>query len=194
MDWDVHHANGTQAIHYGDPDVLTISVRQDRCSPPGHAGGGTDERGEGAGVGANINIPLPPGSGHEAHLHASGRLVIPALQRFKPEPIVVASGLDANAVDPPARMLLHSDSFRALTALMMEAAATLCDGRLAMVHEGGYAEAYVPFCGLAIVETLAGRRTAVVDPALEIFKGWQPDPRHDASVHWIIAEMAADMP
>jgi len=90
-------------------------------------------------------------------------VVVPALARFRPQLVIVASGFDANAYDPMGRMLLHSDSFRALVEIVMGQ----CDGRLAAVHEGGYSEFYVPFCGLAVVEALAGRRTAVIDPYLE---------------------------
>jgi len=161
VDWDVHHGNGTQAIFYEDPNVLTISVHQDRCYPIDS--GAADERGTGAGIGANLNIPLPAGSGHGAYVAAFERVVVPALQRFSPELVVVASGFDASAYDPLGRMLLHSDSYRALTERLLEATG----GRLAAIHEGGYSEFYVPFCGLAVVETLAGRRTEVEDPYLE---------------------------
>ncbi len=92
VDWDVHHGNGTQHIYYSRGDVLTISMHQDRCFPPGYSG--EDERGEGAGMGSNINIPLPAGSGHETYLAAVRSIVVPALERFRPEIIVVASGLD----------------------------------------------------------------------------------------------------
>ena len=122
----------------------------------------------GTGLGANINIPLPPGSGHEAYMHAMERIVIPALERFEPELIIVACGYDANAVDPLARMLLHSDSFREMTQCLRDAAERLCRGRLVLVHEGGYSEAYVPFCGLATLEELSGVRTAVDDPMLAL--------------------------
>jgi acetoin utilization deacetylase AcuC-like enzyme len=175
VDWDVHHGNGTQAIYHDRDDTLTISVHQDNCFPPGY--GGAEDRGVGRGAGCNLNIPLPAGSGHEAYLHALERLVLPALTAFRPELIVVASGLDANAVDPLARMLLHSETFRAMTRMMVDAAASLCGDRLAVVHEGGYAEAYVPFCGHAILEALSGERTAVVDPGLEMFQAMQPGER-----------------
>jgi acetoin utilization deacetylase AcuC-like enzyme len=161
VDWDVHHGNGTQAIFYDDPRALVISVHQDRCYPPDS--GLVEERGSGAGVGANVNVPLPPGSGHEAYVEAFGRVVIPALLRFAPELVVVSSGFDASVYDPLGRMLLHSDSYRVLTEMLLE----LTSGRLAVIHEGGYSEFYVPFCGLAVVEALAGRRTAVEDPYLE---------------------------
>lgn len=175
VDWDVHHGNGTQAIFYDRSDVLTISVHQDRCFPPGYSG--ADERGAGEGLGFNLNIPLPAGCGHDAYLHAFEQLVLPALDRFAPELIIVASGLDANAVDPLARMLLHSETYRTLAEMMLDAAQRLCAGKLVVVHEGGYAEAYVPFCGHALIEALAGVRTAVTDPVLDMAQAWQPDPR-----------------
>lgn len=172
VDWDVHHGNGTQSIFEARGDVLSISLHQEHCYPPGYSG--ADERGTGDGLGCNLNIPLPPGSGHDAYLQAMQRIVLPALERFQPQLIVVACGYDANAVDPLARMLLHSDSFRAMTRHLREAAERLCDGRLVMVHEGGYAEAYVPFCGLAVMEELAGIRTPVQDPMLAFIEQQQP--------------------
>lgn len=178
LDWDVHHGNGTQHVYYEDGNTLTISLHQDRCFPPGYSG--AEEKGSGAGAGANINIPLPAGSGHETYLMAMRQIVLPALAAFQPEAIVVASGLDANAVDPLARMLLHSGTYREMTSMIMEAAAQLCGGRLAVIHEGGYSEAYVPFCGHAVLETLSGVRTEVEDHEMEMFNLWQPSPRTQA--------------
>lgn len=172
IDGDVHHGNGTQAIYYNRPDVLTISLQQDGCFPPGYSG--TDDRGGSAGVGSNLNIPLLPGSGHAAYMEAMERIVIPALERFEPELIVVACGYDANGVDPLARMLLHSDSFRSMTRMVRETAERLCQGRLVLAHEGGYAEAYVPFCGLAVMEELSGVRTEVQDPLRDFIDLQQP--------------------
>lgn len=176
IDWDVHHGNGTQSIYESRSDVLTISLHQEHCYPPGYSG--AEDRGQGAGEGFNLNIPLPAGSGHDAYLHAMRQIVLPALERFAPELIVVACGYDANAVDPLARMLLHSDSFRAMTALLREAAEQHCAGRLVLVHEGGYSEAYVPFCGLAAIEELVGVRTAVQDPMLPFLQAQQPGAAH----------------
>lgn len=190
LDWDVHHGNGTQHVYYDRGDTLTISIHQDRCFPPGYSG--AEDRGAGDGLGANINIPLPAGSGHDTYLRAMQSIVLPALAAFKPELIIVASGLDANAVDPLARMLLHSDTYRELTRLIMEAADDLCDGRLVVIHEGGYSEAYVPFCGHAVLETLAGVRTAVEDPELEMFTLWQPAPRTQAFQDQWVDDLAKD--
>ncbi|PLM00907.1 class II histone deacetylase, partial [Klebsiella pneumoniae] len=106
--------------------------------------------------------------------YALETIVIPALARFEPELIIIACGYDANAMDPLARMQLHSDSFRAMTEQVQQAADRLCGGKLVMVHEGGYAESYVPFCGLAVMEALSGIRTEVKDPLLEFIQQQQP--------------------
>ena len=164
VDWDVHHGNGTQAAFYGERDVLTISMHQDRLFPLDS--GGIEENGQGRGQGANLNVPLPAGSGDGAYRAAFERVVVPALERFAPELIVVACGFDASGADPLGRMLVTSDGFRELTSMLMAAAGRLCGGRLVLSHEGGYSEMHAPFCGLAVVETLCGHRTGVIDPRL----------------------------
>jgi acetoin utilization deacetylase AcuC-like enzyme len=188
IDWDVHHGNGTQAIYYADGDVLTISLHQEGCFPPGY--GGARDRGEGAGQGANINVPLMPGSGHEAWLHAMDRIVVPAVERFRPELIVVASGLNGTGLDPLSRMLLHSETYRALAQRALDLARALCGDRLVVVHEGGFSESAVPFCGHAVVEALAGASFDVADPFLELMRAWQPNERHVALQRSMIDEMA----
>jgi len=188
LDWDVHHGNGTQAVFYDRPDVLTMSVHQDRCFPFGY--NGAEDRGAGAGLGYNYNIPLLAGGGHDAYVYAFERIVVPALDRYRPQLIIVASGLDANAVDPLARMQLHSNTFRYMTKQVMDVADRHCNGAVVGVHEGGYAEAYVPFCGLAIMEQLAGVRTEVQDPFLEIFEPQQPGPRFNLFQSQLTDELA----
>jgi acetoin utilization deacetylase AcuC-like enzyme len=165
VDWDVHHCNGTESAFIEDASVLTISIHQDRCYPIDS--GDMSVTGLGSAAGTNLNIPLPPGSGHGAYLATFDRVVLPALQRFRPELIVVASGLDASALDPLGRMLCTSDTYRAMAARTLSAAQDLCGGRLVATHEGGYSNAYVPFCGLAILEEFAGIRTDVTDPYLD---------------------------
>ena len=90
IDWDVHHGNGTQHIYLQRDDVLTISLHQDGCFPPGYAG--EDDRGVGAGEGYNINIPLLAGAGDDSWRYALETIVIPALARFEPELIIIACG------------------------------------------------------------------------------------------------------
>lgn len=194
VDWDVHHGNGTQAMFYRDPDVLTISLHQDNYYPP--QSGSLEENGEGPGAGACLNLPLPPGTGHGAYLSAVERVVLPALERFAPEMIFVMSGFDANAMDPLGRMMLHSESYRQMTRMLMGAAQRLCGGKLVCCHEGGYAPAYVPFCGLAVLEELSGIRTAVEDPFLDFFarmSGQELQP-HQAAVIGRAAALVEKIP
>jgi acetoin utilization deacetylase AcuC-like enzyme len=164
VDWDVHHGNGTQQAFWEEPAVLTISIHQERNFPldSGYA----SERGAGAGIGFNRNVPLPPGSGDAAYREAFERLVIPWVREFRPQLIVVACGVDAGALDPYGRMLLHSESFRWLARSVLRLAEKYCEGRIVLCHEGGYSAAYAPFCGLAILEELSGHRTPVADPFL----------------------------
>ncbi|MCP5199782.1 MAG: class II histone deacetylase [Gammaproteobacteria bacterium] len=162
VDWDVHHGNGTQAAFYDDPRALTISVHQDRCFP--HNSGFLHENGEGEGAGYNINVPLPPGSGVGAYEAVFDRVVLPALEKYRPELVFVPSGFDAGAYDPLGRQMMTSEGYRVLTRKLMRFADACCGGRLVMCHEGGYSAPTVPFFAHAVIETLAGVDTGLVDP------------------------------
>lgn len=188
VDWDVHHGNGTEAIFWNDPDVLTISLHQERNYPLD--AGGVEAMGGPEALGSNLNLPLPPGCGHAAYLHAMDRVVLPALARFKPEVIIVACGFDAAAVDPLGRMLCTAETFRAMTRQIMRAADELCGGKLVLVHEGGYSEVYVPFCGHAVLEELSGSDITAPDPLAATLAKRQPDARFDAFVRDWIEEAA----
>jgi acetoin utilization deacetylase AcuC-like enzyme len=191
VDWDVHHGNGTQAAFYADPSVLTISLHQDNCFPPGS--GLIEETGAGAGEGFNVNVPLPPGSGDGAYEAAFERVVVPALERFRPQLILVASGLDASAMDPLGRMMVSPRGYGRMAELLLDAAARLCDGRVVMAHEGGYSAELVPFCGLAIVEQMAGVATEVRGSILQEFPehmGQQELQPHEAALIERVAELA----
>jgi len=189
FDWDVHHGNGTQEAFYSESSVLTISIHQAGNYPPGS--GTLEENGAGAGAGFNINVPLPPGSGHGAYLDAVHRIVIPALNAFRPELIVVASGLDANAMDPLARMMCYSETYREMTRTLKRTANELCNGKLVLCHEGGYSAVYVPWCALAIIEELSEIKTGFKDPSLERFAAW---PYQELQPHQAeIISRAADL-
>jgi acetoin utilization deacetylase AcuC-like enzyme len=181
IDWDVHHGNGTQASFYNDGSVLTVSIHQEDLYPAGS--GLVDETGDGDGAGATINVPLPAGSGRAAYLATLDRIVVPALERFGPEFILVANGLDASLGDPLGRMNLTSECFALMTGRLMSCADRLCDGRLVLCHEGGYSSAYVPYCGLAIVEQLSGITTEVADPWISDTRQvrWLPLREHEAA-------------
>jgi acetoin utilization deacetylase AcuC-like enzyme len=188
VDWDVHHGNGTEAIFLSDPDVLTISLHQDHNYPLDT--GDASERGQGKGHGFNVNIPLPPGTGHASYLEATDRIVLPLLRRFRPEVIVVACGYDASAMDPLGRMLCTAETFRLMTRRMMDAARDMCGGRLVLVHEGGYSEVHVPFCGHAVLEELTGSAIRAPDPLAATLEKRQPGPEWQGHVSAHLARLA----
>jgi acetoin utilization deacetylase AcuC-like enzyme len=191
VDWDVHHGNGTEAIFYDRDDVLTISVHQEHNYPLDS--GDLTDQGTGAGIGYNMNVPLPPGAGHATYIDVMERIVQPALADFRPDVIIVACGYDACAFDPLARMLATADTFRTMTAQMMQSANHLCDGKLLVVHEGGYSEAYVPFCGHAVLEELADSSSHVPDPMADTLARRQPNARMEAFFAELVTEMADEL-
>jgi acetoin utilization deacetylase AcuC-like enzyme len=188
LDWDVHHGNGTEAIFYEDPDVLTISVHQDRNYPMDT--GDFADRGQGKGAGFNLNIPLPPGTGHIGYLLAMERIVIPQIQAFKPDVIVIACGYDAAAIDPLGRMLATAETFQVMTQQVKSLAADICGGRLMMAHEGGYSELYVPFCGHHVIAEMAGSDIVAPDPFGDVFPLRQPTAAFDRFLDGLLGDMA----
>lgn len=183
LDWDVHHGNGTEAIFYERPDVLTISIHQEHCYPQDT--GGIECTGSGQGEGANMNIPLPPGCGHLAYLETMERLVIPKLQQYQPELVIIACGFDAAGFDPLSRMMCSVETFRAMTEQVM----SVTDGRLVAAHEGGYSEFYVPFCGHKMLEQMSGSSITADDPMAERIHGQQPNERVNKFHSELISEM-----
>lgn len=174
VDYDVHHGNGTQDIFYDDGNVLFISIHQDSNYPSNS--GLYNEIGTGKGVGTTINVPLPPGSGKGAYHYTFETIVLPALQNFQPDFILVSSGFDGSYADPLSAMILSSDDFRYMASALVDISDRLCDGRIVFVHEGGYSESYVPFCGVAVIESMLGmtktNRNIVKDPFLGEVKSW----------------------
>lgn len=169
VDYDVHHGNGTEHAFYEDDEVLTISIHQDNCFPPGT--GAIGDTGRGRGEGYNINVPLPPGSGREAYAAVMERVVAPAVLAFQPDLIVVPSGFDAGGFDPLGRMMLSSESYRSMAKTLKQLAGDTCGGRLLFTHEGGYSAVHVPFCAHAVIEELCGLPPRAEDPFVAVLEG-----------------------
>ncbi len=132
MDFDVHHGNGTQARFWNDADLLYISIHQSPLYP------GTG-RAEERGIAGNIlNLPLPPMAGSAEFRRAMSDLVVPALNRFAPEFLLVSAGFDGHAGDPLAGLRYHEDDFAWATGELVAVAKTYCQGRLVSTLEGGY--------------------------------------------------------
>lgn len=135
VDIDVHHGNGTQAAFYRDPSVLFISSHQYPYYP---GTGAATETGEGEGKGFTLNVPLEAGATDAVYARAYESLVIPALESFSPEAILVSAGYDAHARDPLGGMRMTSAGYAHLVQLIDDAARRLCGRRIALVTEGGY--------------------------------------------------------
>jgi acetoin utilization deacetylase AcuC-like enzyme len=131
VDFDVHHGNGTQEIFEKDASLFYASSHQFPCYP---GTGGAEE----TGVGNVVNAPLPPGSGTAAFREAWDVLLLPALERFAPELLIISAGFDAHKADPLAQLRLEAADFGWLTGRLMEVARGCCEGRVVSVLEGGY--------------------------------------------------------
>jgi acetoin utilization deacetylase AcuC-like enzyme len=149
VDWDLHHGNGTQEIFYSSDRVLFCSVHQAEGFP---GSGGAGETGAGQGRGYTLNAPLAPECGLADYRLVFGEIFCPALERFRPDLLLVSAGQDALADDPKAVMRLVPGDYGVLTRMLMEATGL----PLALALEGGYG----PSLGRAIAaifRALGGR-------------------------------------
>jgi acetoin utilization deacetylase AcuC-like enzyme len=135
IDWDVHHGNGTQEIFYDDPTVFYISLHQYPFYP---GTGSSDEKGTGKGYGFTLNFPMPAGSDDEDYLKVFGEEIVPALEKFQPEFIIISAGFDAHRNDPLAGMNLTEEAFHKMTKLTNEVARKFSNSKILSVLEGGY--------------------------------------------------------
>ncbi len=132
VDFDVHHGNGTQAIFWADASVLYCSTHQMPLFP------GTGAASETGAHGTIVNAPLAPGADGFAFREAIESVILPRLNSFSPDAIVISAGFDAHWRDPLANLNLTEADFAWVTAQLMEIAAQRCAGRLISVLEGGY--------------------------------------------------------
>jgi acetoin utilization deacetylase AcuC-like enzyme len=135
LDWDVHHGNGTQEMFLRDPGVLYLSTHQFPFYP---GTGDVDEVGEGEGKGYTVNVPLAAGGGDDVYASAFERVVLPVLESYAPELILVSAGFDAAARDPLAQMEVSPGAFGWMAERVAQIAAGPAAGRMALVLEGGY--------------------------------------------------------
>jgi acetoin utilization deacetylase AcuC-like enzyme len=152
VDFDVHHGNGTQACLQDDPSVFFASLHQHpRTCYPGT--GFAWEIGTGAGRGSTLNVPFDPGATDDDYLDAVERRVVPELEAFAPEALLISAGFDAHADDPLADVRLSEAGFEAMTRMLRSFAAGPCRGRVISVLEGGY---NLRALGRSVVRHLAG--------------------------------------
>lgn len=135
VDWDVHHGNGTQDVFYDDPSVFFFSSHQSPWYP---GSGRRDETGYGKGLGTTMNRPLPAGTGIETLRRVFTDDLLPALDTFKPELILISAGFDSRLGDPLGQFTLTDEDFAELTTMLCGIAARHAGGRVLSVLEGGY--------------------------------------------------------
>ena len=135
FDWDVHHGNGTQHSFYSDPSVHYSSIHQYPFYP---GTGDKDETGIGDGLGTTLNFPLDAFNGDQTYLDIVKNKLIPVIQSFKPDLIIISAGFDAHEDDPLAQMRVSSSCYGKMTDMVLKAAENICDGRLLSMLEGGY--------------------------------------------------------
>ncbi|WP_309083642.1 histone deacetylase family protein [Chelativorans sp.] len=131
LDWDVHHGNGTQDIFWDDPTVLYCSTHQMPLYP------GTGAASE-TGAGNIVNAPLDPGSDGEAFREALETVILPRIEDFRPDLIIISAGFDAHHRDPLAELNFTEQDFSWATGKLMECAARRSGSRLVSLLEGGY--------------------------------------------------------
>jgi len=133
VDFDVHHGNGTQDIFWNEPRVMYASSHQWPLYP------GTGEREEtGAGTDNIVNALLPPGSGSAEFRAAWDDIVLPALDAFAPQLVLISAGFDAHRLDPLANLNLETEDYAWVTHRLVELALRHAGGRVVSSLEGGY--------------------------------------------------------
>lgn len=135
VDWDVHHGNGTQHSFEDSNEVLFISTHQ---SPAYPGTGSLGEVGRGDGEGYTVNIPLPPGCGDVEYRLCFEKVVIPILDQYQPELLLISAGQDAYHRDPLAGMSLTFDGYYFMAEALTAAAGRWSEGRVLLCLEGGY--------------------------------------------------------
>jgi acetoin utilization deacetylase AcuC-like enzyme len=135
VDWDVHHGNGTQHSFYNRSDIFYISLHRFPFYP---GSGATAERGAGKGEGFTLNIPLPQGTNGRTYRGVFAEKIIPALEKYSPQLIIITSGFDAHREDPLGGMDLDGETFGEMTQLLVQIADKYCDGKVLSLFEGGY--------------------------------------------------------
>ena len=153
LDWDVHHGNGTQHSFEDDPSVLYISTHQYPFYP---GTGAYSETGVSRGKGATLNCPMAAGDTDQDYERAFIEKILPKIDEFKPEFVIISAGFDAHTDDPLGQICLSTEFYGWMTLRMMEAADKHCQGRIVSALEGGYNLDMLPLCITEHLRVLSG--------------------------------------
>ena len=172
VDYDAHHGNGTQDIFWEDSQVMYVSWHQYPFYP---GTGGLLERGAGEGVGTTINLPMPMGATGDVYLRGWDEAVLPAVEAFDPDWLVLSAGFDAHRADPLTSLGLAAGDFADLTDAIIQ---TVPSGRCIAFLEGGYHLEALADSAAAAVASLAGTK-------------WRPEPSTGGGPGAEVADAAA---
>lgn len=155
IDLDLHHGNGTQDIFWQRSDVLYISTHQ---SPYYPGTGLLRETGSGAGERTTANFPMQSMTGDTGFLTVMDEGILPILDRFSPEMLLVSYGFDTHWRDPLGNLLLSASGYASLISSLIQWADDSCGGRIMLVLEGGYDLEAAAACGVAVTAALLGEK------------------------------------
>ncbi len=161
VDWDVHHGNGTQDAFYEDPRVLFTSMHQYPFYP---GTGAAKETGAGEGTGFTVNVPLSQNAGDATYAHVLDAIVLPVLDAYQPELVLISAGFDAHVRDPLASMLVTPRGYRQMAEGVARIADRWSGGRVGVVFEGGYDLGGITESFIATLEALAGLEASLRPP------------------------------
>ncbi len=161
VDWGVHHGNGTESIFFADPDVLVVDAHQTPLYPDS---GEMNSLGKENAFGATVNLPLPAGTGDGDLLGIYGALLPVLVDNFRPDLILVSAGFDGHRDDPVGGFDLSCEGFAGLCAQVRDLADRHCQGRLALLLEGGYNPEATARSITACVDVLLGAEPPQAPP------------------------------
>lgn len=154
LDFDLHHGNGTQDIFWERGDVFYFSTHQWPLYP---GTGRMEEIGKGDGLGTTANLPFAPGTGDEGFAAALHEIILPLLDRFLPEMLLVSVGFDSHWLDPLGYLQLSAQAYAKIIHELKSWALQNCQGRIALFLEGGYNLQATSACAQACVSQLLGK-------------------------------------
>lgn len=170
VDWDLHHGNGLQELFYGQREVFYLSSHHLRSYP---RTGDWDQIGQGLGRGYTLNLGLPIGFDDAGMLQLYRQVLVPVVERYRPQLILVACGFDAHADDPLSNMALSEEAFAGLADLVKTLGPEQNGIPALLALEGGYDSAVLAACLRKVLDALTGAQTqawsAQSEKAAELF-------------------------
>lgn len=179
VDFDVHHGDGIEDVFYEDSNVLYISTHQNDWPYTGKI----DRLGQGAGAGLNMNIPLPYGTGDTGFQQIFSKLIVPKVERFRPDFLVVAAGYDGHWKDPQGSLALSLKGLHNISENLISLADRSCGGKIAFVLEGGYSASVV---SQGIMNSILALQNEASGP----FDSLGPAPTREPDITKVVQQIA----